>query len=302
MTHKNNFDVIIIGGSYAGLSAGMSLGRALRRVLIIDSGKPCNRQTPHSHNFLTQDGQTPQQIASLAKEQVAKYDTVQFHEGTAISGVQTNNGFEIKTQAGGIFSASKLIFATGISDLMPGIEGFAACWGISFIHCPYCHGYEVKNEKTGILANGDMGFEFTKMINNWTKDLALFTNGKSTLPKEQTEQLRKHAIEIIETEIDSLEQQDGKIQRIIFKDNSSMELKALYAKIPFVQHSNIPVSLGCELTEQGLIKVDMLQKTTVAGVYACGDNSQHARAVSISVAAGTMAGAAVNKELIDETF
>ena len=190
MPNDNNLEVIIIGGSYSGLSAALSLGRALRNVLIIDSGTPCNRQTPHSHNFLTQDGRSPKQIAILAKEQVSQYKTIKFYSGLAVSGAKRANRFEIKTQTDDLFYSGKLIIATGRKDIMPDIKGFAECWGISVIHCPYCHGYEVKNEKTGIVGNGDYGFEFSRLVSNWTKDLTLYTNGKSMLTKEQTEKLR----------------------------------------------------------------------------------------------------------------
>src|SRR5687767_11879769 len=135
MAGNNHFDVIVIGGSYAGLSAGMALGRALRKVLIIDSGKPCNRQTPHSHNFLTQDGKTPAEIATLAKQQVEMYKTVEFFLGEAINGIKRERGFEIKTSSGEDFTAKKIIFATGIKDIMPAIEGYAECWGITVLHC-----------------------------------------------------------------------------------------------------------------------------------------------------------------------
>lgn len=299
---NNYFDAIIIGGSYAGLSAGMALGRSLRQVLIIDSGKPCNEQTPHSHNFITQDGETPAAIASKAREQVAKYDTVKFHRGFAISGEKTASGFEITTETGEIFSAKKLIFATGVKDIMPEIQGAAACWGISMIHCPYCHGYEVRNEKTGILANGDIAFEFSKLVHNWTKDLTLFTNGKSTLTAEQLETLKNRGIEIIEKEIEAFEHTGGLIEQVHFKDGTTTPLKAMYAKLPFVQHSDLPEKLGCELTEQGFIQIDAFQKTSVPGIYACGDNVTPMRSVSNAVAGGTFAGAMLNKDLVDETF
>src|SRR4051812_6593031 len=175
MKENNNVDVVIIGGSYAGLAAAMSMGRALRNVLIIDSGEPCNRQTPHSHNFLTQDGKTPKEIATLARQQVEMYNTVRFFNGLATNGAKIENGFEIQVTPGETFRAKKLIFATGIKDMMPDMEGYAECWGISVLHCPYCHGYEVRNERTGILGNGEYGFEFSKVISNWTKDLTLFT-------------------------------------------------------------------------------------------------------------------------------
>lgn len=302
MTPQTNFEVIIIGGSYSGLSAAMSLGRSLRNVLVIDSGLPCNRQTPHSHNFITQDGEQPAVISAKAKVQVDFYDTVQFYSGLAISATKTENGFTIKTKSGKMFTSKKLLFATGVKDLLPEIHGFAECWGISIIHCPYCHGYEVKTEKTAVVTNGDMGFEYAKMISNWTKDLRLITNGKSTLTSEQTQILNKHKVEIIEEEIAAVEHENGNIQQILFKDQSKIRVKAMYFRAPFEQHCPLPESLGCELTEQGLLKVDGFQKTTIAGVFASGDCHIQARSVAMAVSSGSFAGAMINKELIDESF
>lgn len=302
MTHQKQVDVIIVGGSYSGLAAAMALGRALKHVLIIDSGKPCNRQTPHSHNFITHDGKTPKEIAALAKQQVEAYDTVKFFNGLATKGVKTETGFTIETASGGTFSAKKLIFATGIRDIMPALDGYAECWGISVLHCPYCHGYEVRNERTGILGNGDYGFEFSGMISNWTKDLTLFTNGKSTLTAEQTATLGRHHIPIVEKEIERLAHVNGHLEKIIFQDGTTVSVKALYARSPFEQHCMIPQTLGCELTEEGYIKVDPAQKTTVSGVFACGDNTTRIRTVANAVAMGTTAGMMVNKEIIFEAF
>jgi thioredoxin reductase len=302
MKDNEKFDVIIIGGSYSGLSAGMALGRALRKVLIIDSGKPCNMQTPHSHNFLTQDGKTPKEIATLARQQVEKYDTVKFFNGKATKGIKTENGFEIETESGERFEAQKLIFATGIKDNLPDIDGFAACWGISLIHCPYCHGYEVRNEKTGIIGNGDYGFEFSTLISNWTNDLTLFTNGTSTLTTEQAEKLERHHIKIVETAIERLEHSDGHLQNIAFKDGTKVDVKAAYTRSPFEQHCPIPETLGCELTDDGYIKINPFHKTTVSGVFACGDNVTRIRTVANAVAMGTTTGMMVNKELIEEEF
>ena len=302
MTDHKDFDVIIVGGSYSGLSAGMALGRALRRVLIIDSGAPCNKQTPYSHNFLTQDGKTPKEIAALAKQQVQMYDTIKFFNGLAINGVKTENGFEIQAASGEMFSAKKLIFATGIKDIMPKVEGYAECWGISVLHCPYCHGYEVRNEKTGILGNGEYGFEFSGLISNWTNDLTLFTNGTSTLASEQTAKIESHRIKIVETEIEKLEHTNGRLQKIIFKDGTTSSIKTLYAHSPFEQHCTIPETLGCELTDEGYIKIDPVQKTTIHGIFACGDSTTRMRTVANAVAMGTTAGMMVNKEIVFEEF
>lgn len=301
-TNTKQFDVIIIGGSYSGLAAGMALGRALKKVLIIDSGRPCNAQTPHSHNFLTQDGNTPKGISTIGKQQVEQYSNVNFYNGIAVTGSKIKNGFEIVTETGDKFQASKLIFATGIKDIMPKIDGFAESWGISAIHCPYCHGYEVRNTKTGILGNGDYAYELSKMINNWTKDLTIYTNGKSTLTTEQVQKLQSHNIKIVEKEIKKLDHIDGHIQNIVFNDNTTLPLIALYSPRPFEQHCSIPEMLGCELTEDGYLKVNGFQETTVEGIYASGDNTTRMRTVANAVAMGTTAGMSASKKLILEQF
>ncbi len=302
MKTRNAFDVIIIGGSYSGLAAAMALGRALKKVLIIDSHQPCNRQTPHSHNFLTQDGKPPAEIAALARVQVEQYDSVHFYSGLAVKGTQSAAGYAIETSTGECFEAKKLIFATGIQDRLPEIPGFAACWGISALHCPYCHGYEVKNQPTGILGNGESGFEFAMLISNWTEDLTLLTHGKSSLTAGQQRKLEKHRIRIIETEIARIDHSNGAIHHLYFKDGAKIPVNALYTRPDFVQHCQIPESLGCELTQEGYLKTDPMQKTTVAGIYACGDNTTRMRTVANAVAMGTTAGMMLNKELVTEAF
>lgn len=295
-------DVIIVGGSYSGLSAAMALGRALRKVLIIDSNEPCNRQTPHSHNFLTQDGNTPKAIATLARQQVERYGTIEFYNGIAAKGTKTGSGFEIQLETGETFAARKLIFASGIQDLFPPIDGLPECWGISVLHCPYCHGYEVRNQVTGIVANGELAFEFARLLSNWTKELTLFTNGASVLTNEQSAKLVNHGISINEKEIDRLQHNKGEIRNIVFKDGTTFAITALYARIPFAQRCTIPESLGCELTEDGYISTGSFQETTIPGIFACGDNASRLRTVSNAVAAGTTAGMMANRVLLEEDF
>ena len=302
MEQYEQYDVIIVGGSYSGLAAGMALGRALRKVLIIDNGNPCNKNTPYSHNFLTNDGKTPNEIARLARQEVAMYGSVRLLDALVVSGEKTETGFAVQVQTGEIFTAGKLIFATGVRDVMPDIPGFSDCWGISALHCPYCHGYEVRHQKTGILANGDTGYAFSALISNWTNDLTLYTNGKSTLSDQQTEKLAEHNIPVVEDEIVRLEHDRGYLQNICFRDGSKTPVTALYAHLPFVQHSAIPQSLGCELTTEGYIQIDAAQKTTVHGVYACGDNASRIRTVANAVSTGTTTGLMVNRALIEEVF
>jgi thioredoxin reductase len=302
MTNNNSFDVIIVGGSYSGLAAAMALGRALRKVLIIDDGKPCNRQTPHSHNFLTNDGKTPAELAAIAKLQVSKYHTINFVDGTAVNAKRSADGFKVELATGEEFATDKLIFATGIKDSLPDINELAECWGISVIHCPYCHGYEVRGEKTAILANGDVGFDFVRLISGWTSELMLFTNGKAILSADQKDKIQQHAIEIVEKEIEKVEHESGYIRNVVFRDGSKTAIDAMYAPSPFEQHCKIPESLGCELTDEGYLKVDSFQETTISGVYAIGDNSSRMRTVANAVAMGTTAGMAISKKMILEEF
>jgi thioredoxin reductase len=299
--NNQNFDAIIVGGSYAGLSAALALGRSLRNVLVIDSGQPCNRYTPHSHNFLTRDGETPGNIASKAKKDASQYKTVNFYEGTATKATKTNTGFIIETASGEEFGARKLVLATGLKDILPDIEGFEECWGKSVIHCPYCHGYEYTRQTTGIIANGDAGYHYAELISNWTKDLTIFSNGPHSFTDEQLAKIKKNNIKVIEYEIEAIHQKGGQVQYVLTKNGSSFPVNAIYSKPKNVQHSGIAESLGCELTDQGLLKVDETRMTTIAGVFACGDNSTF-RSVATAVYSGSIAGAMVNKYLIDEDF
>ena len=302
MTAIKKFDVIIIGGSYAGLSAAMALGRSLRTVLIIDSGLPCNRQTPHSHNFITQDGEKPAVIAAKAKEQVLKYDTVQFLDSLAVKGKKNENDFVITTQSGEEFTAKKLIIATGIKDIMPDIKGFSACWGITVVHCPYCHGYELRDQKTGILANGMKALHLASLVNNLTKDITIFTGGEAKFTPQELEKLTENDIKIVESNITELQHENGQVRSVVLADGLQLKFDALYAAVPFTQHSDIPDSLGCNLTEQGYISIDNFHKTTVKGVFACGDNSGMMRSVVNAIYGGNFAGAMVNMEITEEQF
>ncbi|REG87269.1 thioredoxin reductase [Winogradskyella sediminis] len=301
MAHTE-FEVIIIGGSYAGLSTALTLGRSRRKTLLIDAGQPCNQQTPHSHNFLTQDGKTPKDIADVAKSQVAKYPSIHFYNGFANSAKRSQEKFEITTSNGEIFTAKKLVLATGIKDLMPAITGFNECWGISVVHCPYCHGYEIRNKNTAIIANGEHAFHLAALVINLTSKVTIITANKDQFNEHQLKILKQNNIRIIEKDVSAIQHQNGQLKSLIFKDATSEDFDCAYASIPFELHSNIAASLGCEFTEHGHIKVNPMQKTTVEGVFACGDNSSPMRSVANAVQGGNFTGAVINNELSKELF
>jgi len=303
MIQENSFEVIIIGGSYAGLSAAMALGRSMRNVLVIDSGLNCNRYTAHSQNFLTQDGAVPGDIAALGKSQLLRYETVHFLDSLAAAAVSVGDGFEVELQTGERLYAAKLLIASGIRDIFPKIGGFSECWGTSVIHCPYCHGYEYRNKRTAILANRDGAFHLAGLISNLTsKDRTILTDGKPEFSSEQQDKLGRAGIAVLDKRISEIVHQKGMISQVIFSDGSQLGLDVLYAAIPFEQHSTIPGSLGCEMTMAGHIKIDEMQKTTVPGVFAAGDNSSALRSVASAVAAGNRAGAMINADLVEEEF
>lgn len=298
----NNFEVVIIGGSYAGLSAAMALGRSLRKVLIVDSSKPCNRFTSYSHNFITQDGVSPAAISMSAKTQVKKYKTISFLNDYVTEANKTNLGFELKTELGATFNSKKIIFATGIKDILPNLDGFSSCWGKTVIHCPYCHGYEFRGKKTALLANGEHAFHLVSLLKNLTPEVTILTQGAPDFNDEQLGKLIRNKVDIITSPIISLEHNQGSLKHVLFESQKSISFDVMYAVLPFEQHCIIPKKLGCELDEQGRIKVDNMQKTTQDNIFACGDNSSRMRSVAYATAMGNVAGAVVNMELSQENF
>jgi len=296
------FDVLIVGGSAAGLSAALVLGRSRRTVLVLDAGKPANRQTPHSHSFLTRDGTPPAQLAALAHEQALAYPTVMVRSGTVTQATREDTLFSVKTATGEVFRAKRLLLATGVLDHLPDLPGFADCWGISVLHCPYCHGYEVRDQRLGVLANGDAAFEFARLLLNWSRNLTLFTNGPSTLNEAQAQTLSRLGVGLVETPLVAIPHASGLLSGLALADGRTHPLDAVFARVPFGQTSNLGEQLGCELDDWGLLKTDDFGKTSVAGVFAAGDNSTLMRQVVVAAANGTKAAAFINRELVEEAF
>lgn len=302
MSANQIFDVIVIGGSFSGLSAGLALGRSMRRTLIIDNNTRCNAKVVHSHNLLGHDGDSPESLIKTAKNQISKYESVKFYKGLATKGYKKDDHFVIETNSNETFSAKKIIFASGLKDKMPNIPGMEECWAVSVLHCPYCHGYEVRDKRTGIIGNGDIAMHYVKLIINWSKNLVLFTNGKSTLTDDQMVKIRSKGIDIIETDIDRIDHDNGMVKNVVLKDQTHVPIDAIYTRPLSEPSTDIPKQLDCEYTELGLVKVDMLQKTNIKGVYACGDITTMVRSLSTAISAGSFAGAAVNMELTSEEF
>ena len=299
MENQADVEVVIIGGSNAGLSAAMALGRARRRVLVLDSGQPCNRMTPYSHNFLTQDGRPPAEVAAAARAQVLAYPTVRLLEEAAVAATGTDGAFTVTTATGRVVRTGKLLFATGLRDLLPAQPGFAECWGVSVIHCPYCHGYEYRQQPTGTLLNGDAALEHARLLRQWTDQLTIFTDGPATFSPAQRAQLAGAGIGVEEAPVRALRHHAGQLTHVVLTDNRPVPLAALYVRPGMEQHCLLPRDLGCAYSETGYLQVDGMQKTTVPGIYAAGDATTPMRAVSMAVAGGGLAGAMLNHEMLD---
>ena len=292
-------DVIIVGGSFAGLSAAMTLGRSLRKVLVIDSGKPCNQQSPHAHNFLTRDGDTPADLLATAKAQVLHYPTITFRHDHVDSAEKQDDLFRVSTETGEVFRAKVLLLATGVADQMPDIKGFAECWGISVLHCPYCHGYEVREQKIGLFGNGDAGFELARLIQHWSKNLTLFTHGPSTLSHQQSDVLRQKGIAMIESELMEVEHKGGQLCALRTRDGLRHHLDAMFARVAFKQHSDLAQQIGCVHADMGLTVADEFGRTNIEGVYVVGDSSSFARQISAASASGAKAGIRINMTFME---
>jgi len=291
-------DVIIVGGSYAGLSAGLQLARARRKLLVIDAGMRRNRFAEASHGFLGQDGVDPGVIAAQAKQQLLAYPSVDWHSGTASAVLEEQGLFAVSTQEGETFRARRLILAGGVSDELPAIPGLVERWGRQVFHCPYCHAYELDGGAIGVLASSPLAMHQALMLPDWGPT-TLFLNGAFEPDAEQLQKLRSRQVALEHERILSL---DGEPLQIRLADGRSLQLAGLFAQPRTHLRSPLAKQLGCVL-EQGptgeFIRIDsMTRETSVAGVFACGDAALPAGNVAISVGEGARTGSAVHQSLI----
>ncbi|TGL06515.1 NAD(P)/FAD-dependent oxidoreductase [Leptospira bouyouniensis] len=291
-------DITIIGGSYSGLSAALTLVRSLRNVLVIDSERPCNQNTPFSHNFITHDGIKPSEIRQKALSDLNEYKTFKLQLGEATSIQKKGSGYLIKGNGLNEIQTDKIIFATGVKDLLPEIPGFAQAWGKTVIHCPYCHGYEYVGNQTGLWMNEEGVYEHAKFLKHWSKEITIFTNGPVQFSTEEVNKIESEGIAIQTEPVMELIQKDGKISGLLFQSGKNFPLQTLYSKIPIVQHSKLPEELGCKLLPSGLIDVSPFYETSISDVYAVGDMASMFRSVAHAVHSGNLAASKLNRTMI----
>ncbi len=291
---KSDYEVLVIGGGPAGLGAAMALGRLRRSVLVCDDFRPRNLAAAHMHNFAGNEGLSPLEWRKKARQDVEQYDTVKFFEGAVTSVVKIHGGFEATLSSKSSVTVKKVILAYGVQDRLPPIPGMQELWGKSVFQCPFCHGFEYRGRRVGVIANGALAMRVLPMIFGVTSDITLFTHGKSELTAEQTEILRRRKVRIVEHPVEKLIHDGG--GELIEQD------AILGGGPPFQMKSDVGESLGCEKNEMGLYKVGEGNRTNVPGIYAAGDSITMQQSVVGALATGQWAGATASQDLLNEAF
>jgi thioredoxin reductase len=291
------FDAIVIGGSYAGLSAAMQLARARRRVLVVDAGQRRNRYADRSHGFLTQDGARAADIAAQGRAQLLAYPTVRWLEGKAVQAVAEGEGFRIVLEDGAAVHGRRLVLATGVTDELPAIDGLAERWGKSVFHCPYCHGYELNEGAIGVIATGELAMHHALMLPDWGA-VTLFLNGAFAPDAAQLAALAGRGVALERTPLARIEGEAD----VVLADGRTLPMAGLFVMSQMRMASPVAAQLGCAM-EDGhagqFVRTDMMKASSVPGVFCCGDMARAAGNVAMAVADGTMAGVGAHRSLIE---
>ncbi|WP_027085803.1 NAD(P)/FAD-dependent oxidoreductase [Cohnella panacarvi] len=298
----NNVDVAIIGGGPAGLSAALMLGRAKKQVIVIDEGRPRNAVTHEAHGFLTRDGISPSELRRIAKDQLTAYPSVTQSEDTVASITGDDGNFLLETAAGTKIASRKLLFAVGMKDRKLGIPGLAEVYGKSAYVCPYCDGWELRDKKLVVINRGATLMHFAPLLSGWTNRFVVCTNGPDELSEAEREDLRSHHIPLYDAPIRSIVSNGGMATRIELEDGTEIPCEGIFFKPELVPGTELPRTLGCRLTDMGVMEVDEFGKSSVPGVYAAGDVSSFMHQAIAAAASGAKAGAAINGELNHEAW
>jgi thioredoxin reductase len=293
-------EILIAGGSFAGLSAALQLARARRRVLVVDSGQPRNRFAQASHGFFGQDGQPPAAILAHARGQLLAYPTVQFLEALASRVARKDGGFAVTLATGEIHTASRLILATGIADDLSALPGLQERWGSSVLHCFYCHGYEVAGRRLGILATSERSLQAALLLPDWTEQATLFTHGVLSLTDDQRAALHARRVTIESEPVVELLGNAPALAALRLRDGRTLPLDALFTTPRTRMASPLAEQLGCAFDDGPsgpYIRTDASKLTTVPGVYAAGDAARPGHNASWAAADGVTAGISAHQSL-----
>ncbi|MWC28235.1 NAD(P)/FAD-dependent oxidoreductase [Paenibacillus sp. MMS18-CY102] len=299
------YDCAIIGGGPAGLNAALVLGRARRTVALVDNNQPRNAVTHASHGFLTRDGVTPAEFRRIAYEEVLHYPTVEHHPVTVTAVHKHAEGFEIEYGNDQRIRSKKLLVATGLQEILPDIPGVKEHYGKSLFQCPYCDGWELRDQPLIVVSEHPRVFHIAKLLYQWSHDLVICTNGQSIMSDEEKEVLTSRNIIVTEQQVTAFHGVNGRLQEVEFSDGTRMARTGGFITPQWTSpHATLCEGLGYEPTELGGISVDGMGKsTTVDGLFAAGEaTSGGSTQLIIAASAGSMAAISINTELMEEDF
>ena len=275
---KFDYDVVIVGGGPSGQRAALVLGRACRKVLVCDQGKPRNHTSPAVHGFFTRDGISPAELLKVGRDQLKPY-AVEWRDAGVTDAEKVDGGFRVELRDGKAVTARKLILATGLTDDRPAIDGLPALWGTGVLHCPYCHGWEVRDTPWGFIARGEQAVEWGSELRGWTTKLTLCSDGPAGLTDAGRRTLKDRGVGVREELIKRLDGETGVLQAVVFEGGERLELAALFVRTTMVQRSPLPKKLGCKLASADggftdAVDADPFGATAVPGLYVVGDASR----------------------------
>jgi thioredoxin reductase len=293
------YDVIIIGAGPAGLSAALMLGRCRRRVLVCDTGRPRNAASHAMHGFLSRDGMPPRDFLRVAREQLQQYDTVELRDIEVTAAECRDARFHVTLADGSSLETRKLLIATGVVDNLPEIPGFRELYGTSVFHCPYCDGWEVRDQPLAIYGRGARGSGLSLELTGWSRDLVLCTDGPCEIEPDVLARLDRHGIRVREERVVRLEG-EARLKRIVFAEGPPLDRTALFFTTGQTQQSELALRLGCEMNDKGTVHTGRYEATHLAGLYVAGDASRAVQWVVVAAAEGAEAAFDINTALLRE--
>ncbi|MGF7047563.1 thioredoxin reductase [Paenibacillus sp. DS2015] len=297
------YDCAIIGGGPAGLNAALLLGRARRNVVLFDNNKPRNAVTHASHGFLTQDGVTPAEFRRIAYEEVLRYPSVKHHPAEVTDIRKLHDGFLITSGEDEPIQSRKLLITTGLKETLPDIPGIKELYGKSLFYCPYCDGWELRDQPLFVLSDNPNVYHLAKLLYNWSRDLVICTNGRSVLTDEQKRMLASRHIIVSEQKVAAFHGSEGKLRQVEFTDGSRIDRTGGFVTPQWAPQVAFRQELGYDTTDLGGILTDGTGKSTVPGLFAAGEASTGVPSqLIVSAAAGTTVAASINLELTEEEF
>jgi thioredoxin reductase len=292
-------DVAIIGGGAAGLSAALVLSRARRRVLVVDAGSPRNAPAAHMHGFLSRDGLPPGELLASGRNEVKSYGGEIVTDTATALVPHGRDGFGVLLSDGQRISARRLLVTTGLRDQLPDIPGLRARWARDVLHCPYCHGHEVRDRRLGVLGGRPGAVRYAHLVRQWTHDLVYFTP-PDTLTDVERSQLVARAIGVVEGAIEQLVIDDDRLRAVQMGDGRVVPRDALFVPPRFVPNNRLLVDLGCEVNDDGWVTTDGTGRTSVRGVWAAGNVVDPRAQVITAAGAASAAAIALNADLVDD--